>query len=176
MQSNKELENEPTVGNGFFENLPPVGKTNCLRPLRKFNGVKQATATSIPDRKFQKPKTVLKAPETIFVKGFGEMPLFVLGMVTKAEAAGEHVRLDDDTGKNGRLLEAEQICKRNSTMVRKLHKEEQLENSDNTCDANEDELVSIDFPDETLASDCSTKTGNYNVRKQTESFRRGGEV
>jgi hypothetical protein len=103
--------------------------------------------------------------------------LFVLGMVTKAEATGEYVRLDSDTGKKGRLTEAEQICKWNSTMVRKLHKEEeQVEYNNDGYETNEDELVPINFPDETLASDYGTKIGNFNVRKQTKSFRRGGEV
>jgi hypothetical protein len=112
-------------------------------------------------------KAVLKASKTIFVRGFGVTPLFVLGMVTKSEATGECVRLDDDIGKKGKLSEAEQICKRNYTMVKKLHKEEvQLEKNNNDCEANENELMPTDFPDETLASDYGTKTGNSNVRKQ----------
>jgi hypothetical protein len=118
-----------------------------------------------------------KPPETILAKGFGGTPLFVLGMITRAEATGECVRLDSDIGKKAKFTEAEQICKWNSTMVRKLHKEEeQAENNNDGCDLNEDELVPIDFPDETLASDYSTKIGNFNVRKQTRSFKRGVKV
>ena len=150
MQSSKGLENKPAVGNGFFENGPPVRKTDYLSPLRKFNEVKQVTATSVTEtRKSQKPKAVLKAPETIFVKGFGGTPLFVLGMFAKAEATGECVRLDDDTGKKGKLSEVEQICKRNSTMVKRLHQEQvQLEDNNNECEANEDALMPTDFPDD----------------------------
>lgn len=88
------------------------------------------------------------------------------------------MRLESDVGKMVKLTEAEQICKWNSTMVRKLHKEEEQqveENSKYGCETNEDELLSLDFPDETLAFDCETKIGNFNVRKQTNSLIRGGE-
>ena len=172
MQKNQQIENATTVGNKFFENVVPVVKGN-LTPL---NGVEQVTPTSVTEtKKFQRPKADSKVPETILVKGFGGTPLFVLGMITKAESAGDCVRLDSDIGKKGRLTEAEQICKWNSRMVRKLQ-EEEVENDNDGCETNEEDLVPTDLPDETLASDYGTKIGYFNVRKQTKSLRRGAEV
>ena len=162
MQTSKQNENEPTVGNNFFENIPPVGKTNYLTSSRKFDGVKQVTTEGITEtRESQNSPAELKAPETVVIKGFGESPLFVLGMLTKAEATEECVRLDDDTGKKSILSEAEQICKRNSTIVRKLYQEEeQIEkDNDNDYEVSEDEIIPKDFPDEILASDYSTRRG-----------------
>jgi hypothetical protein len=167
MQTNKQIENETAVGNKFLENVAPVAKGNYLTPSKKFNGVKQVTATSVTEtRKFQRPKADPKAPETLLVKGFGGTPLFVLGMVTKAEATGEYVRLDSDIGKKGRLTEAEDICKWNTRMVRKLHEEEQVENNNDCCETSEDEFVPIDFPDETMASDYGTKIGSHTGKER----------
>jgi hypothetical protein len=169
MQSNKGLENEPIAGNGFFNNRPSIGKIS-LSPMRQLNGFKQVISTGTTETpKFQKP-------ERIFVKGFGATPLFVLGMVKKAEDGGQRLRLDDDTSRKGRLSEAEQICKRNSTMVKKLHQEEeQLEkNTHYSYEACEYEIIPTNLPDETLASDCRTKTRKFNLRKQAESSTRDG--
>ena len=146
MQEKIGIANEAAVGNKFFENVAPVAKG-------KFNVVEQVTATNDTEtRKFQGPK----APEMVHVKGFGGTPLFVLGMITKAESAGDCVRLDSDIGKKGRLTEAEQICKWNSRMVRKLQ-EEEVENDNDGCETNEEDLVPTDLPDETLASDYGSK-------------------
>lgn len=39
MQTSKQIENEPTVGNNFFENIPPVGNE------RNWNQWKQPSAS-----------------------------------------------------------------------------------------------------------------------------------
>jgi hypothetical protein len=175
MQSRKGLENKPNVGNGILVRRPPFGKTNCLSPMTKLNGFKQATEIGVIEtRSFQKPKAVLKGSKTISAKGFGRTPLFVMGMFTTAEATGECIRLDDDTGRKDRLTEAEQICKRNPTLVRKLHQEEELgKNGHKDFEANEYENMPTDFSDDAWASDYGTKTRNFDLRKQVQSFKKG---
>jgi hypothetical protein len=119
MQSSKGIKNELAVGNKFFENIPPVGKTNNLKPLKNFGGVKQTRMTNVTEtRKLQKLRQVLKGQDTTTVKGFGGNPLYIIGLLTTSKDSGEHVRLDDDTGKEDKLSAAEHILKRNSTIVR----------------------------------------------------------
>lgn len=173
MKSNKQFENQSTVGNKFFENVPPVGKSNGLILLGKSNGVPQVTADVTETAILQKLSASLKVRDTTVVKGFGGTALFALGLLATAKESGECIRLDDDTDKEDRLSDAEQIFRRNSTIVRKYYKEEEsLENGDSNCEVSDDGLMSMDLSDEVLASDYAMKTGKFaNVRKQTESLR-----
>ena len=66
------------------------------------------------------------------------------------------MRLDCDMGR-GTLSEAEQICKRNPTIVRKLQEEQLEKNTEDDYETDEDDIMPTDFPDETLASDCGTQ-------------------
>ena len=167
MQSSKGIENEPTVGNKFFENIPPVGKTNILNPLRNFSGVKQARTTNVTDtRKLQKQREVLKGRDTTTVKGFGGNPLYILGLLATSKDLGERIRLDDDTGNKDKLSDAEQILKRNSTIIRASYDEEILRNQENTSDANEVAPFELGLQDEILASDYAAGIRNFGmVRK-----------
>jgi hypothetical protein len=164
MQSSKGIEDEPTVGNKFFENIPPVGKINNLNPLRSFGGVKQARTTNVIDtRKLQKPMGILKGQDTTTVKGFGGNPLYILGLITTSKDSGKHIRLDDDTGNKDKLFDAEQILKRNSTIIRESYDEEILGNHENTGDANEADLFEIGLQDEIFASDYAAKIRNFGI-------------
>ena len=165
MQSSKGIENELTVGNKFFENIPPVGKTNNLKPLRNFGGETRTTNVT-ETRKLQKLREVPKGQDITIVKGFGGNPLYILGLLTTSKDSGECIRLDDDTGKEDKLSDAEHILKRNSTIVRESYYVDILGNRDNSWDVNKEDPLEIDLQDEILASDYAAEIGNFSmVRK-----------
>ena len=158
MQSIKQIENETTVGHKFFENIPPVEKTNNLNQLRNF-GVKQTRTTNVTEtRKLQKLRELLKGQDIITVKGFGGNPLYILGLLATSKDSGERIRLDDDTCNKDKLSDAEQILKRNSTIIRESYEDEILGNQENIWDANEVDPFEIGMQDEILACDYAAET------------------
>lgn len=82
MQSSKGIENELTVGNNFFENIPPVTKSSHLNQLRNSEEVVHTTDPA-ETRRFQKSRNVLKAQDITVVKGFGGNALFALGLLAR---------------------------------------------------------------------------------------------
>ena len=147
-----------------------------MNPLGNSCGIKQARITNVTET-LQRPREVLNGRDTTTVKGFGGNPLYILGLLTTSKDSGERIRLDDDTGKKDKLSDAEQILKRNSTIVRQSYAEEGLGNLDNTWQVNEEDPLEIGLQEEILASDYAAETRNPSmVRKQNKASKRGGDV
>jgi hypothetical protein len=138
MESNPNYENKPTVGINFFKSISPVGKENSSNQRTEFIEVPQVI-TGVTNRDtHQKLRTVDKIQDTTVVKGFGGTTLFTFGLLATSKRAGDRLRLDNDVDKQGRLFNAENICRRNLRLVRKYYKEEdKLEIKDSSCDTND---------------------------------------
>ena len=116
MRSNKNLESELTVGINFFENVPPVGKENCSGQWKKSIELPKVTNRHI-EKELKTPNGIR---DKTIVKGFGETALFTLALLVTSKKSGDRIRLDDDAVKQQtKLCNAESICRRNPTIVRK---------------------------------------------------------
>jgi hypothetical protein len=176
MQRNKSYANEPTVGINFFENIPPVGLENYPSIGKNSTDVKHVS-NSTEDKQTTNGHTDLnETQDKAVVKGFGGTALFTFGLLMTSK----RIRLDDDgTTKNGTLSNAEDICKRNPTIVKKYCNEEIAEEGDSSSKTikDEDVCISTDFPDEIFASDCilekirskSNRCENWLVLKRASS-------
>jgi hypothetical protein len=164
MEINKNHANEPAVGISFFESIPPVGLQdyssrwkNSTPPLTNSIENKQTTHGNIK---------LNETEDKAVVKGFGGTALFTAGLLIATKQQGVRIRLDDGISKNGTISNAENICKRNPTIVRKYCNEELTEGRDTSCKTktieDENTCVPKDFPDEIFASDYPMKSGNLN--------------
>jgi hypothetical protein len=157
MTSIKEVENEPTVGNNFFENVPPVEKSDEF----------QITTDLVETSNHQRSGEVTGTQGTTVLKGFGGNALFVLGLLAKTKEAGERVRLDDDTGNKEKLSNAEDIFRRNLIIVRKYYNVEGCIVTKNNGRIEEyDKPVPLALADEVFASDYVVKTRSLGKKRK----------
>jgi hypothetical protein len=161
MKSNKNFESEPTVGINF-ENIPPVGTENRSSQWRIPIEVPKVSTTRTNGQIQEELKTPNEIREKTVIKGFGETTLFTLGLMVTSKESGDRIRLDDVNKQQTRLCNAESICRRNPTVVRKYYKEmETSENQDRSCETDKNDHVPVDFQDEIFASDFATKKGKF---------------
>lgn len=150
--------NEPTVGINFFENIPPGGSENYSFRWKNSTKVKHVS-NNTADKKTRHGSIGLnETQDNAVVKGFGSTPLFTVGLLVTSK---QRIRLDDDgAAKNGKLSNAEDICKRNRTIVKNYWNEDVAEEGDNTSKTikDEDECIPTDFKEPRFASDYALKT------------------
>jgi hypothetical protein len=163
MEINKNQSNEPTVGSNFFESIPPVVIENY--PSLWKNSTEALHITNSIENK-QATYGNIKLNETRYkavVKGFGCTALFTASLLMASKQLGVRIRLDDGTSKHSMLSNAEHICKRNSTIVRKYYDDENIEYEDTSCETKtrEDIFIPTDFPDEMFASDYLVKSNRF---------------
>jgi hypothetical protein len=110
------------------------------------------------------------------LKGFGGNALFALGLLARTKESGECVRLDDDTGNKEKLLNAEDIFRRNPSLIRRYYNEEErIETKKNDWIEEYEKSVPSAPADEVFASDYVKKTRSLSKkRKRANPFKIGG--
>lgn len=169
MELNNTYTKNPTVGIHLFENIPPVGNQKFAIQLQKINQIPKITHIEDISVKTENRGEI---PKKVFVKGFGNTTLFTAGLIMVSKQSDFSMRLDGPT--SGDILnDAEQICERNPTIVKRFYISKDTlkkENDRQSWDQqNEDLDIVASNPDELFASDYSKK-GNWltikNWRKQ----------
>jgi hypothetical protein len=173
MESNKsDVKNEPTVGINFFENIPPVGTES--RTSQRVHPVGLQNTTH--GMSWQKQQDSNKDFDNPVVKGFGSTALFTFGVLATAKKSGYRIRFDDDTQKQMKLCNAEDICKRNYAIIKECYKENRSSVSYRLLNDydNDDLETELQIGEDIFASDYNTKRKGWT--KEAGRLSKGGKL